>query len=84
MMVSLFPGSNFINTNRKAQCGSEGTGGGEDFAPRIVGIFYHFRTSTVNIRRIIAGNPNRICPLFDQLPSPAQKNPPAFVVAIMT
>ena len=28
--------------------GGEGTGGGEDFAPRIVDIFYHFGASAVN------------------------------------
>ena len=31
-----------------AQGGSEGTGGGEDFAPRIVNIFYHFSAGAVN------------------------------------
>ena len=31
-----------------AQGGSEGTGGGEDFAPRIVNIFYHFGAGAVN------------------------------------
>ena len=31
-----------------AQSGSEGTGGGEDFAPGIVDIFYHFSAGAVN------------------------------------
>ena len=49
-----------------AQGGSEGTGGGEDFAPGIVDIFYHFSAGAVNQTDNIAleiMNVSILCPV---------------------